>query len=280
MPVPPIGGSPYRPAFEILNATRARLHELMPSLFPTSGSILDATQASTQQHFNNAYQRFKDELTDSGAERFKGDIIIPNVPATTNFDPSALNSIDWFGCDNGSGHFDTPALPGNLILPLWMSERPTGSLSAFPHPDQPNMRCFTDGLPMCQKFQRNGAWEWREDTIFYPGSTVAMDFRIGYRLALPDIIDVGTKRWFLCDVPLAGCSDAMSWWTCAEFATAEAAKPNAPTMILQLAMNCKAEAMAATKLWANRDVMKNERTEVRRAPYGGGSRGQGNYRRW
>lgn len=281
MPVFPVTAfAPYDGAFEILNAVRARLHDLMPSLFPNSGSILDTTQASTQQHFNNGYRRFQDELTDAGAERFKGDIVIPNIPATTNFDPASLSSIDWFGCFDGTNRIASPVLPSDLVLPLWMSERPAGSMSAFPDPDQPNMRCRTDGLWMGQKTQRNCQWEWRGDVIYYPGATCVMDFRIGYRLYLPDIIDVGTTRWFQQAVPLMRCSDPLAWWICTEFATAEAARPGVSPMMMQLALSCKAEAMAATKLWSNRDVMKNERTEVRRIPYGGGSRGQGSYRRY
>ena len=41
----------------ILNATRVRLHHRMPSLATYSGSVLDETQASTQQAFNTEKSR-------------------------------------------------------------------------------------------------------------------------------------------------------------------------------------------------------------------------------
>lgn len=281
--VAPVNAYPYDTAFSILNASRLRLSELkMPSLYPYRGSVLDATQASTQQAFNSAYRRFQDELADAGADRFYGDAIINGIPPVTNFDPAVLCWISWSGCFDGNGFFQTPALPPDLILPLWMSERPTGSYAPLPcHPDEPNMKMYTDGLPMWRKTIWNRCWEWREDAIYYPGSQCSMDFRVRYRLYLPDLIDSGPQRWYQQFVQIMRCQDPLSWWIACEFLIAESTRTDTPPQAAMQAASsaaaAEARAKAATDKWVNRDVMKNQRTEARRIPYGGGSRGQGGW---
>ncbi len=279
--VPSPAAAVYDSATSILNAVRARLSHLMPSLFPYSGNILDLPQASTQQIFNNGWRRFQDALCDAGSKRFQSEIVIVGIPPTANFDPASQNSISWFQCFDGSDYTTTPVLPSDLVTPLWICERPTDSLCAFPWPDEPNMDLYLDGLPMCQKYQYNGCWEWRGEVIYYPGAIQSVDFRIRYRQQVPDIVDVGNQRWFTQSVPMARCQDPLSWWIVVEAATAEAAKPNPPSGIIGLAASAQAQAIEATKKYANRDVMLDERTEARRIPYGGrGGSGYGGGNGW
>lgn len=275
--------APYDPVYKILNSARFRLNDRMPSLFATSGKILDETQASTQQAFNNAYRRMQDALCDEGAERFESEIVITNIPSVTTQDPGILCSISWAAFFDGTSTLTTPVLPQNLILPLWMAERPTtppsGPAYPFPPPDLPNMKQFIDGLPMGQKQQRNFGWEWKQDAIFFPGAIINVDFRIRFRAYLSDIVDTVatnvTTRWFNQPFPVMRSSDAMTWWVCAEFAAARAADGDATEQMMAAAAACTDRAMEATKLLANRDAMQMERADVRRIPYGGGSRGGG-----
>ncbi len=265
----------YDPAFSILDAARARLAHLMPSLFPFTGNILGYTQANTQQMLNSAWRRFQDALCDAGSKRFQSDIVIVGLPPTANYDPAVQNSISWFQCFDGTNYTTTPVLPSDLVIPLWMAERQTDIFSPFPWPDTPNMDLYLDGLPMNQKQFRNGCWEWRGDVIYYPGATQSVDFRIRYRYNLPDIVDVGTTRWFQQPVPMVRCQDPLSWWLVCEVATAEAAKPDSPAKVVALAQSAQMQALEATKKYVNRDVMLDERTEARRIPYGAASGQQG-----
>lgn len=247
----------------------------MGSLFPTSGKVLDETQATTQQFFNTGYRRMQDGLCDAGVERFSGEATIIGVPPVTTLDPASQCFISWTTFFDGTGYQTGPVLPINLILPLWMSERPSNTNFPFPDVNRPNMTCMLDGMQSARKYQRNSQWEWREDKIFFPGALIPVDFRIRYRGYLADINNVGNARWFTQPVPVMRCLDALAWWICAEFAAARSADGDASEQMLAIAGSCKEEAVAATKLLANRDVMKNERVNVRRIPYGGGSRGYG-----
>lgn len=281
MPVilPPLPSTNYDSATTILNAARVRLNDKIQTLVGVRGTILGETDPLTNQAFNNGYRRFQDGLVDAGSERFSGQVIISQVPIVGSYDPASQCSMSWFGMFDGVNNFSTPALPNNLILPLWMSERPSGSNSPFPSPNTPNMFCATDGLPMYPKGQRNACWEWREDAIWFPGATITVDFLIRYRSYLADLVDVGTTRWFQQSVPIMRCSDPLSWWVCAEFAAARASDGSIGAQMLSVAAQCKAEAVEATKRWVNQEIQKNQRLDVRRIPYGSSSRG-GGYGGW
>lgn len=277
--LPPTVASNYDSVTDLLNASRFRLNDKISSLYPTGGKILDETTASTQQAVFNAFRKIQDLLCDFGAERFQAEVIIPDIPVVTSQDPASQISLSWSEYFDGSNFSSTPVLPDNLILPLWIAERPSGQNCPFPRVDNPNMTCCTDGLPMLPKQQRNGCWEWRGDTIYAPGATVTVDWRIRYRAYLQDIKDVGNVRWWNQVVPIMRCQDALSALVCAEFASARAAAaaPGMAGNLMGMAKGFMDQGMAATKLLANRDVMKNQRDDVRRQPYGGGSRGRGGY---
>ena len=203
MPVVPSGSSGvYDTATSILNAAKARVAHSMPSLVAFNGNLLDYTQANTQQIFNNAWRKFQDALIEAGSKKFQEEVVIEGIPPVTNFDPAVQCSISWFQIFDGDNYYTTPVLPSNLVTPLWMSERQSGSCAQFPWPDTPNMDFYVDGLPMNQKYCFNGCWEWRDEVIYYPGATQSVDFRIRYRINMPDIVDVGVKRWFQQDVTL------------------------------------------------------------------------------
>lgn len=269
----PVATSPYPQANDILNSARFRLNDAMASLYPSSGKILDETTASTQQAFNNGYRRMQNQLADAGVSRFKSDIIITHIPPTKNFDPSSKQSISLFQFFDGTNFQTKPVLPNNLIYPLWMSERLScalGGMNMFPFPpvDTPNMKLQIDGMETRTKFSYNGQWEWQEDKISFPGATQFVDFRIGFRTYLPDIIDVGDTRWWEQPVHVINCNDALSKWLCFEFAVARSVDGDATEQMSLVAAGFKSEAVEATKILINPDAMREERTNVRRVPYG------------
>jgi hypothetical protein len=273
-----LAGSPYDSANTILNTVRFRLNDRIKSLYPTSGKVLLETNASTQQAFNTGLRRFQDRISGAGVARMKTDVIISGTPVTTNMDPSSKCWISWFGFFDGSNELPGPKLPQDLRTPLWMSERWSatpgvpGNVNVFQFPpaNRPNMRNMTDGLNSQPKYQYNGQWQWQDDRIYFPGSIFVMDFQIGYRKRIPDIIDVGTTPWFEQPVQIANCLDPLAWWVCAEFAAARAADGDAAETMLPVAEACEEKAVEATQLWNNEDAMRLQRTTARRRPYGGG----------
>lgn len=279
--VPPSQQQVYDPAFSILNASRLRLHQRMPSLIAYSGSILKETQASTQQALNNAYRQLQAVMANAGSSLFDADIVIEGIPAVASdaMNPATECWISWFGCSDGTNETTTPTLPSDLMTPLWMSERWSGSYQPFPSPRTPNMRAIVDGLPKSFKQNWNGCWEWRGEKIFYPGSLQSMDFRIYYQRYLPDIVNVGNVPWFQQNVPIMRCQDALACWLCREFCMSESNSADLDAAMRQQLMLSvgyfEAQAMASTRLLVSPDKKRKQRTNYSRLPFAGGGGGGG-----
>ena len=271
--VPPVNLDPHENAYLVLNAVRARLNDKLPTLQAYSGKILEETQATTQQMFNSAYRRFQNELMDSGLEKFADETVIYKVPTVTNFDPASQCWMSFTQFFDGTNYQSYPVLPANLLIPLWMSERQNGVNLPFPPVNRPNMINALDGMTGTGKWIRNRYWEWRNETLYFPGATMLPDFRLRYRAYRYILNDVGSQPWFMQPIQILGSSDALAWWMCFEFATARMADGDASEMMANVQSVFKAEAQAATSLVVNQTVMKNERTNVRQIPYGGNRSG-------
>ena len=201
----------YDTANTILNTARQRLKDEVPTLLPVKGSILDRTQGWTQQAFNTSWRKLQTLLLsnpDVGFQGLKLYDILANVPATGNTDPASNVALDI----NSS-----PALPTNLIEPLQISERiySGGSPGNFLSMDK-----LDHEFPAVPKANWNRFWQWTNDTLFIPGSLVAMDIRIFYNSFLADIADSGNTPWFQQPVPISRCLDSLASYICAEYAAA------------------------------------------------------------
>lgn len=267
MPSVPTGPQIFDQANTILNAARVRVNDELKSLIPTSGKILEATDAFTHQVFNNGYRRMQETLSNMGWTGTKAEIIVENLPLVATLDPASQCFINWFNFFDGVNFWDAPTLPDNLVHPLKVWQRYTGQNMPFPKQE---MECYLDGLPNWQKTNVNGGWEWRENSIYLTGATQAIDLRILYVKYLPDIVDVGNDRWFRQQVPIARCQEPLSLFVAAEFASsripsneAEAAAQSGATKSFQ------DRAEIATKLIFNRDVKMKQRVNVSRIPRSG-----------
>lgn len=256
----------------ILNSIRVRLNDALPSLYPTGGKVLDNTSAFTQQCFNNGYRKLQEYLSNLGYTPLIQEIIITNLPVVESQDPASQVYINWNNYFDGANYNSTPVLPDDLIQPLKVWER--WSDQNMPFPDVP-MECYLDGLPTNQKTTYNGCWEWRNNSIYMPGSQREMDLRIRYVKYLPDIVDIGSVRWYQGNVAIPRCLEALSLFVCAEFASSRMPDNDAEAAMQTGAVKSFSErAEGAAKLMFNRDVKMKERVTVSRIPRSG--RGGGN----
>lgn len=269
----------------ILNAADARLGKRMPSLYRTSGGLMSLPQEMSRQLANNAWRRLQDGMCDCGSKRFQQDIILYDIPFVSgSTDPALVCQLSWSGFTDPYGNLATSwALPGDLVYPLWMSERWAGTCLPFPSPNKPNMNPRPDGIPRYPKESYNGTWQWKQDAIFFPGSTYSMDFWIYYRNYLPDATDVsGNSRWWNQPVQIMRCQDPLAWWVCREYAVSMSVDPSgdadsAAKWATAVAF-FEAQALDATKKLVNRDFdIDNRGPGERRRPYGGGGGGGNNW---
>lgn len=248
---------PYDTVSNIILTAKARLNDEITNLYPTSGKLLENTQAFTQQLCNTAWRKFQEYLANRGATDFVQEDIVLSLPATTNQDPGSQVYINWFGYFDGTTLQPSPVLPQNLMSPLKIWERQNGTNSQF----LPMENIF-DGLPTWGKCPRNMLWEWRRESIYMPGSTFVMDLRLRYMTYLPDFADDLTAKvpWYGTQVPVMRCQDPLSMFICAEIAE---------TRDDLDAEKWRAKAEAASNLFMNRDVKMKQRGNIRRASRSG-----------
>lgn len=247
--------APYDTADAILDAARMKMNDMIAS---PDGDILTNTQPFTQTAFNSSFRWLQRYLANKGHVRFKQEVILTGLPAVTSTDPSSQVSLDWVQYFDGTNYItppDTPVLPPDLIQPLLLWERWSGTQFEFS-----SMGAQLDGLYGYPKVTRNARWEWREDALYMPGSTRIMDLRLRYAAYIPDLVTVGTNLWYNQQVPIMRCMNSLGAHIAYQVAKARGDVDAAS--LLQ-------EAMSEADLIFNTDVQMKQRTNVRRQPRSG-----------
>jgi hypothetical protein len=183
------------------------------------GEIFADSQAYVLPTINLGWRKLQKKLTDKGHPRLKQEAIIFNLPVMTNLDPGAEQWINWNFFFDGTEEQDAPVLPPDFISPLRFWERP--SIGA-PSPTNTNLNRFIpmhpapDSLRARPKGTWNRKWDWRNDSIYLPGSIVAMDLKTAYSAYLPDIVPAA-GGFSSTIVPITRCADSLAYYAAAEF---------------------------------------------------------------
>jgi len=262
VPIPPANNPPYDTAAVILHTARTRLNDRLDTLQPVSGKALENTSSFTHQIFNTAWRRFQNYLANLGSSRVTREIIIVGLPPVQTIDPAVQVFINWTNYFDGLFYWNTPVLPPDFTYPLKVWERWSGQNLPFP---QEPMEMMLEGLPdFGPKQVYNRFCDWREDSLYMPGSLMTTDLRFRYVSLLPDIVDAGQSQWFQQVVPIMNCLDSLAWYIVLEFWTARVGL--GAEVDLQ-AIQVKAEA--AAKQVFNRDARLRQRVTVTRQPLSG-----------
>lgn len=235
--------APYDTLEAVLNAARVRLNDAYqtPTGAPTGqigGEVLSDTALFATTTINAAWRRLQEFLIGLGYERLQDEAILSNVTATATSDPGILCYIDWVNYFDGSAFNTSPLLPQEFIEPLRVWERTHGATGNSA--DFTPMELSVDGISNQPKQARNYSWEWRDDKLYFPGSTAAMDIRVRFSKWLADFVDNATTAYSAQSVPIMRALDAFAWYICSEAANARGDIDGAQ-------FDTKAEA-AATKL--------------------------------
>jgi hypothetical protein len=265
------------PLISILNLARTRLNDKLKSIVATGGKILDTEDAFSQTVTNAAWRWLQETLADMGYTPLKQEVIITGIPAMTSQDPSTQQFINWNTFFDGTNYQSTPVLPSTFVHPLKVWERWTNQNQFFP--DTP-MECYLDGMPSQSKSSTcNGMWEWRNASIYLPGSSMSMDLRILYVQYLADFVNSATTRWYQQSCPLARCLEPFAWRIVHEYSIARTPSNDAEAAE-QAAAASESQSKAAeagAKLMFNRDVRMKQRVTVTRQPRSGRGGNAGYY---
>lgn len=198
----------YDIANDILNAARVRLNDRIDTSQALSGTILENTDPWSRIAFNAAYRKLQKFLAYQGFSRLEvqADFTLPAVVGT---DPTTQVFV---------GFDTTPALPADLLQPLFLWERPSGSNRSFIDMDE-----VLNGLPSDTKTMFLKLWEWRDDRLYFLGAVVPVDVRLRYSQALADLVDDDTNHvpWFQQPVEILRCEDSLADYICREVAIAK-----------------------------------------------------------
>jgi hypothetical protein len=160
----------YNTAGQITSLVRSLLNDAAGNLF-TDGTLVP--------YLNSAYRKLQRALENVGSGSQLSDDALLLVPAIAAVDPAARVAITDASVSSGQ-------LPGDLLVPLRLWERPSGSGADFVE-----MADLSDqgGLPSQPQGPTLQLWEWRADGIYLLGATQDTQVRLRYRKAFPDLID-------------------------------------------------------------------------------------------
>lgn len=131
--------------------------------------------------------------------------VVHGVNGIGSPDPAVQVMLGWAGFFDGTQWWPDFKLPSNMAEPTRIWERVTSTNLPFKPLQQAQ-----DGLSPSWQGILLGAWEWREDGIWFNGSTQNCDIRIRGLKKLPLFygpnIDYTTTY-----IPLAGCTNAVAF---------------------------------------------------------------------
>lgn len=260
---PPTPTAPTDTVDSVLNLVRSKMLDTIGSL---AGDILTDAQPFMQEYTNAGWRELQFFLASLGYSVLKRPFIALALPVVDSTDPALWTTLTWSAFTNASGTVIAPpgiaVLPQDMILPLKVSERRTGTQSRFCP-----MQMAQDELPATRKGPYNGWWIWENNTLYMPGSIYSMDLRMELAIYLSDFITVGATQWFQQPVPIIRGKTALAYFICDEIVQARE----------DLAGTFTAKAQQAARQIFNIEVSQKQRVPIQRRPYCGNQRyGYGN----
>jgi hypothetical protein len=194
----------YPIADEVMQLARAMANDMLRD---TAGRILTNKAPFSVVYLNSATRKVQRYFANNGLTNYvKDNVILPSMSPAASTDPSVQVAVSISGYFDGVKSSATPALPQDLILPLAVWERVTGSGASFTTVSP----CHSDGLPSGVPGGNLGTYEWRNDALVFNGSLNAMDLRLRYEASIPPI-GAGADLTTI-SIPLRDAHEALANW--------------------------------------------------------------------
>jgi hypothetical protein len=182
---------------------------------PGEGRILTDNAAFTLPYLNSALRKMARVLRNNGVSTvIKDNWIMTPVLPVQNIDPTVQTFLSWSGYFDGTNMWPSPYLPPDLIVPLELWERVTGTNFNFMPMNQPQA-----GLNSRPQGQYLYDWEWRQDQINFIGSQQSADVRMRYLAQTLVPIEQGSD-FSTTTINMIDCDDAIAYEIAAMYATA------------------------------------------------------------
>ena len=250
--VPSPTSNPYPTIELVMDNARSRVNDMIND---ATGDLLADNIPASQTYLTSAWNWLQRQCATAGVETFKREITLVGIPQRYSQDIAKQAWITWLGCSDGVNQYAQPCLPQDMILPLSMWRRQSGTISYFLP-----MILATDGLP--RLFDTN-IFDWREDGMYFYAEQWPQDFQLRYSAYRPtlDITKAATTT-----VPIMMCDDCMGWRIAFEFANARGSD-QAPQL-----KGMADDAFTTIKMGS---TQRRQRQNLRRQPYNRRGSGRG-----
>ncbi len=178
-------GAAFNTAGYVLRLARAAIADNIEN---QDGDLLTDDWPQSYDYLNIAYRSIQHELADNGIEANVKQTDLLNVTATASSDPETQVFISQNGYFDGENNHENPKLPADMIIPLRLYERFSGTQNPFVQV-QPAVDGIPVGLPISQNFRY---WDFRTDAIYMPGATQDNDLRLRYVAYFPELTDANS----------------------------------------------------------------------------------------
>lgn len=243
---PSVQTGTYPIADEVMQLARAMVNDMLRD---TKGRILTNSAPFAVPYLNSAIRRCQRYFANNGLENFIVDnAILSNMTPCQSQDPSVQTWISANGYFDGAVVNSQPRLPSDLILPLSVWFRQSGSGAAFTMINP----AHGDGIPSRTPGQMLDVYEWRNDKLNFNGSTLTLDLRLRYEGAIPAI---GTSQDLTqVSIPLRDAHEALAMWVVYFYAFARGSV---------MRQECEKSAIEQMDQVIDRHVRKDERIAYR-----------------
>jgi hypothetical protein len=228
----PIGGNqPYPAIQDVTNLVRSWVQDDMKGATATLGEgqlFPDDTNISVTMMncFSSALRIVCRKLRmSSGPMLIKDNILVLGIPPLNSPtqglaapDPGVQVQLSYVGFYDGSQYQSNFVLPIDCIMVDRVWEKVNGSNDDFQAMEQP-----AQGLYSCYQNIYNRIWEWRQDSIWMPGSIETMDLRLRYQIQLPSLFtsNIDPSQTF---IPINDCQDTVAAYTLKQIALRQGAQ--------------------------------------------------------
>jgi hypothetical protein len=178
---------------------------------PGEGQILTNTSVTLQNFMNSAIRDTYRDVRIMGQPTLIADnYILYGLPPVNSalgvgvMNPAVQVALQFTGFFDGLINWANFVLPGNLLYPLEVWERQSGTTNPFGI-----MKQSTGALAPRNQVQRLGEWEWRSDGIWMNGATESRDIRLRWILTFADLAS-STIDWTATYVPILDSQDAIA----------------------------------------------------------------------
>lgn len=206
MPVVPTTALGYPTIEDVMNLIRTLVNDTFAGATGTPGEGRTFTDSApfTIPILNSAVSWLSRKLENNGVTTFTVDNFIITIPAAGTVDPGIQVSLLYTGYFNGVTNASSPILPADLLMPLELWERPTGTTINF------KSMTFMDALPSMAQADYLRFWTWNQDQLNLIGSVQSIDVRMRYKSKiLPKI--TSSTNFSQTVIACADCADALAY---------------------------------------------------------------------